>query len=198
MASEKQFTYYCLFDPTTGEKLGGYVEGVHANIPTDAIRVSKNDFILYASDSNWRYDWDNKAPIYVPPIANINLKVLRKECLERSNKITEREITAGVSVVIPRLGRARLDTDRDTQLTFLAIANNASDNIDKKFSIRMYLEGEMEKSTHEVDFEAIRVISNAMTDHIMGAKARGSERRDYICDVTRSVEELLTYYSNLK
>lgn len=81
--------YYCTFDPNTGIKTGGYIAGVQ-QVPVDAVRVSFNDFKLYSSSSRYRYDWDNKKPIYVnDTLSEIPIETLVCRALELNNIITK-------------------------------------------------------------------------------------------------------------
>lgn len=81
--------YYCTFDPNTGIKTGGYIAGVQ-QVPVDAVRVSFNDFKLYSSSSRYRYDWDNKKPIYVnDTLSEIPIETLVCRALELNDIITK-------------------------------------------------------------------------------------------------------------
>ena len=191
-----EYTYYCLFDPTTGKRLGSYVEGIH-KIPTDAIKVSYNDFMLYASSPNWRYDWDKKEPVFVDARYELNLKELREEACLRSQKQTKKDIESGVSVDFGGdLGIVKFDSDLETQVTLMLDLNQGIDYPDKKWVVRGYIQGSADKAVLELNKEQIMKLSIALTDHVNAAKQRGRERAEYINSTSRTVEELYTFVNN--
>lgn len=196
MKANSEYNYYCLFDPTTGKRLGGYVEGVH-KIPTDAIKVSYNDFMLYAANACWHYDWDKKEPIFIPPAAQVTLKEMKDEAIKKINAKIEAEITGPLTVVIPRLGAVTLDCDRDTQLNIYMQKVRADQNPEKTWKVRCTLEGEYVKTMHDINYEGICRIANAIEDRVSNARIRGSEQKDYVNNQERTVEEIRAFLSTL-
>lgn len=196
MKTAEEYTYYCLFDPTTGKRLGGYVEGVH-KIPVDAIKVSYNDFMLYASSANWHYDWDKKEPIFIPPAAQVTLKEMKDMALAKINKSIEAEIVSPLTINVPRLGAITLDCDRDTQLNIFMQRSRAADDPDKTWPVRCTLEGEYVKTMHDVTFEGINRIAIAIENRVSNARVRGSKQKDYVNDPERTVEEIRAFLSTL-
>lgn len=196
MKTAAEYNYYCLFDPTTGKRLGGYVEGVH-KIPADAIKVSYNDFMLYASSSNWHYDWDKKEPVFIPPSAQITLREMKEMAIRKINESVEAEIESPLTVVIPRLGALTLTCDRDTQFNIWTQRVSAEENKDKTWIVRGTLEGEFMKRAHEINYEGISRISEAIINRVSNARGRGSDQKDYVNDPERTVEEIRAFLSTL-
>ncbi len=191
-----EYTYYCLFDPNTGKRLGSYVEGIH-KIPTDAIRVSYNDFMLYASSPNWRYDWDKKEPVFADARYELNLKELREEACLRSQKQTKKDIESGVSVDFGgSLGIVKFDSDLETQVTLMLDLTQGIEYPDKRWVVRGYVQGSADKAVLELNREQIMQFSAVLTDHVNNAKQRGRERIAYINSPSRTVEELYNFVNN--
>lgn len=189
--------YYCTFDPNTGIKTGGYIAGVQ-QVPVDAMRVSFNDFKLYSSSSRYRYDWDNKKPIYVnDTLSEIPIETLVCRALELNNIITKNDIT---SPFMFKVGNQQVSFDNslESQTTYNLFSTMASVNPNDTFEVRGTPSGLSDKQVFALNADQMKGLASASGKHVSEAKAKGWEAQTYIKDPKRTIEELQTYVLRLE
>lgn len=189
--------YYCTFDPNTGIKTGGYIAGVQ-QVPVDAMRVSFNDFKLYSSSSRYRYDWDNKKPIYVnDTLSEIPIETLVCRALELNNIITKNDIT---SPFMFKVGNQQVSFDNslESQTTYNLFSTMASVNPNDTFKVRGTPSGLSDKQVFTLNTDQMKNLASASGEHVSEAKAKGWEAQTYIKDPKRTIEELQTYVLRLE
>lgn len=189
--------YYCTFDPNTGIKTGGYIAGVQ-QVPVDAVRVSFNDFKLYSSSSRYRYDWDNKKPIYVnDTLSEIPIETLVCRALELNDIITKNDIT---SPFMFKVGNQQVSFDNslESQTTYNLFSTMASVNPNDTFEVRGTPSGLSDKQVFTLDADQMKGLASASGKHVSEAKAKGWEAQTYIKDPKRTIEELQTYVLRLE
>ena len=192
MAKKNELTYYCLFDPNTGDRLGGYIEGVN-KIPENAVKVTKNDFELYAASPNWKYDWDKNEPKYVhptPPV--VTTDDLRKQALEKSEIETANTIVSGFLVNI-KATTVRVDSEITDQVNYNTYAAAASIDPEYTCIIRGCILGHYGKTEFLLTGEEIMLVQRECAEHINDARKAGWERKAWINDPKRTFEELQKY-----
>ena len=183
--------YYCTFDPNTGIKTGGYIAGVQ-QVPVDAVRVSFNDFKLYSSSSRYRYDWDNKKPIYVnDTLSEIPIETLVCRALELNDII---------SPFIFKVGNQQVSFDNslESQTTYNLFSTMASVNPNDTFEVRGTPSGLSDKQVFTLNADQMKSLASASGEHVSEAKAKGWEAQTYIKDPKRTIEELQTYVLRLE
>lgn len=187
----QELVYYCLFDPNTGDRIGSYIEGINI-IPDNAIRVSKNDFDLYASSPNWKYDWDTNEPKYVAPIKVYNIDELREMAIVKARAVTKAAIESGFVVKL-KAALVRMDSDIESQVTYTAYAAMAVSDPEYTAQLRGYVAGDIGKSELDLTASELLVVQKKCVEHIKRAKAAGWERQNWINHEDRTESELLTY-----
>ena len=89
---------YVVFDANSGKVVSIHVVGLSTRIPTEAIRVTGEQYARLIEDSNWVYDWDTEKLVYKPVDKSLNLEELREACRNKIN--------AAVSATVSRLAKA--------------------------------------------------------------------------------------------
>lgn len=186
-----ELEYYCRFDPNTGIRTGGYVKGINA-IPEDAIKVSANDFQLYSSDPNWRYNWETNSPEYVKPIVKLSLETLRAKALTKVDATTKADIEGGFTMKL-RASLVRFDSDVMSQVTYTNYATAALNDPSFTCEVHGCVSGDLGKTALKLTAPEIILLQRKCAEHIERAKAAGWKKRDWVNQENRTSEELLTY-----
>ena len=86
---------YVVFDANSGKVVSIHVVGLSTRIPTEAIRVTGEQYARLIEDSNWVYDWDTEKLVYKPVDKSLNLEELREACRNKINAAVSAEIANG-------------------------------------------------------------------------------------------------------
>lgn len=192
MTKKNELSYYCLFDPTTGDRLGSYIEGI-TKVPENAIKVSKNDFLVYASSPNWKYDWETNEPKYVYPAAEvITIEDLRKKALTKASDDTAKAITSGFVLKL-KAAIVRLDSDITDQLNYNTYAAAANNNPEYTCVVRGVISGDYGKTEFKLTAPEIISVQQSCAKHIDDFRKAGWERQAWINDIKRTEKELQDY-----
>lgn len=192
MTKKNELVYYCVFDPNTGDRLGGYIEGVN-RIPENAVKVSKNDFLLYAANPNWKYNWETNEPIYIRPVADaLSIDDLRKKALDKSQVDTANAITAGFITNL-KATVVRLDSEITDQLNYNTYAAAAANDTQYSCNVRGCVSGNHGKTEFRLTAEEAIHVQRECAAHIDECRKAGWERQAWITDLKRTPDELKEY-----
>lgn len=196
MKNPEELHYYCTFDANTGEKLGGYILEFQ-KVPPEAISVSYNDFKLYNSSNYWRYDWDEKKPVYVDRIMTMTFEELKARAKEIINQNTEKAITAGFTAYIQ--GQyVKFDSDLEAQVTYSNNFNDSVANPEGTWQARGYVNGAGEKSILTLNATDMATIQTACTTFVNAAKKKGWEEQAYVDNGSLLLDDLRSFVRKLE
>lgn len=190
---------YVVFDANSGKVVSIHVVGLSTRIPTEAIRVTGEQYARLIEDSNWVYDWDTEKLVYKPVDKSLNLEELREACRNKINAAVSAEIANGFVLKLhgQQVRFSCSDTDqRNITAQFLSLTSG--DPYDATpYSIRGYVDADFDKSTITISAADLRAIYTAMVAHIEDCRERGWARKDYVNAANRTIQELEVYINKI-
>lgn len=183
--------YFCLFNATSGECEGSYIQEYQV-VPPEAVEVTRNDFILVSKDHNWIYDWDAKKIVYKSWLQRASMTELRTRAQELVKEDTRNKITSGFAVKLKDT-YIIFECELEDQINLNTYYNEAIANPDRTWQLHGRYQQNPTKFLLTLSADEIKTIQNACSKYIDELRRSGWEKQDYVTSEARTPEELQNF-----
>lgn len=183
--------YFCLFDATSGECQGCYIQE-YQTVPPEAVELSKNDFVLVSRDHNWVYNWDTKTIEYKTWLQRASLVELRCRAQEIVREETRAKILAGFVVKL-KDSYIIFNCELEDQINLNTYYNESIDNPDRTWQLRGRYQKNPERHLFTLNAEEVKLVQNACAKYIDEIRRDGWKEQEYVTSQERTPEELQNY-----
>lgn len=186
--------YFCLFDATSGECQGSYIQE-YQTVPPEAVELSKNDFVLVSRDHNWVYDWDTKKIVYKTWLERASAKELCERAQEIVREETKAKILEGFVVKL-KDSYIIFNCELEDQINLNTYYNESIANPDRTWQLRGHYQQNPLRQLFTLDAEEIKQVQNACSKYIDEVRRIGWKEQEYVTAESRTPDELRTYIIN--
>lgn len=186
--------YFCLFDSTSGECKGSYIQE-YQTVPPEAVEVTKNDFVLISKDPNWVYNWDTKAIEYKTWLQRATMEELRTRAQALIREDTKAKILEGFVCKL-KDSYIIFNCELEDQINLNSYYNESLANPERTWQLRGHYQKSSDRLIFTLNAEEIKLVQNACSKYIDEIRRDGWKDQEYVLSSERSIDELRQFIIN--